>query len=64
MASTGKRLTSWHSEYAVISLCRLDLFVLHSRTVSRDGCGIRLYRLLIIAFSSTMKNTGLKQNKV
>ena len=34
-----------------ITLCRLECFFL-SRMVSGAGSGIRLYRLLIIAFSS------------
>ena len=57
--STGKELISLLSDCAVISLCRLDLFVFLSRMVSVEGCGIRLYRFLITAFLSTMKNTGL-----
>ena len=57
--STGKELISWLSDCAVISLCRLDLFMFQSRMVSGEGCGIRLYRFLTTAFSSTMKNTGL-----
>ena len=40
--STGKELISWLSNCAVISLCRLDLFVFFSRMVSGEGCGIRL----------------------
>ena len=62
--STGKELISWLSDCAVISLCRLDLFVFLSRMVSGEGCGIQLYRFLIIAFSSAKKNTGSYQNKV
>ena len=57
--STGKELISWLFDCAAISLCRLDLFVFLSRMVSGEGCGIRLYQFLIIAFLSTMKNTGL-----
>ena len=57
--SAGKELISWLSDCAVISLCRLDLFVFLSHMMSGEGCGIQLYRFLIIAFSSTMKNTGL-----
>ena len=57
--STGKELTSWLSECAVIFLCRLFFFffffLFHSRIMSWEGCGIRLYRFLIIALSSIMK---------
>ena len=34
------------------TLCRLEFFVFLSRTVSGEGSVIRLYRFLIIAFSS------------
>ena len=37
--STWKELTSWLSDCFVISLCRLDLFVI----LSKKGRGIRLY---------------------
>ena len=54
-----KKLIFWLSDCAGISLCRFDLFVFLACMVSGEGCGIRLYLFLIIAFSSIMKNTGL-----
>ena len=51
--SAGKELTSWLSACAVLLYAVLIFFVFLSRMVSGEGSGIRLYRFLTIAFSST-----------
>ena len=50
--SAGKELTSWLYDCSVL-LYAVFIFVFLSRIVSGEGSGIRLYRFLIIAFSST-----------
>ena len=40
------------------TLCPLDCLFSFSICCLRDGCGIQLYRFLIIAFSSTLENAN------
>ena len=56
-----KELSSWRSAHAVLVLCRLNCMCPFPILVSRAGCGIRLYRFLIVAFSSTDKNVRAMQ---
>ena len=50
--SAGKKLTSWLSGHAVLLNAVLVVCVPFPFGVW-DGCGFRLYRFLVIAFSST-----------
>ena len=50
-----KELSSWHSAYVILDAV-FGVRVSFRRLLAWEGCGIRLHRLMIIAFSSTLHN--------